>query len=506
MKQMNRTFLQILLLTMIFVLFPFASAELMAQTQRMADSETQSVVFANDDFTFVVKDANGGFVVAGTDNVPNPKLLQGATTSYSMLGNNPEFKKMIEFYKKSYNKRFEVEKNFHRRILAEAEAGVKPGKTPSRSVKATIEYEKAAIQAIENRKVPPLVIVVGQNPNETTSCMQPWPLEYVDRAGNSVKVPASILLQQATLEGIASDDNKLWHLITLAHETGHMISDNTTGMNNVKTDYKDPNPHFIVDDMLKNDSKVVELMSKGDPMGGSHWFRKITNSQTAFEEGFAEFTGSFFSAPTHDAYGIADDDFQTTKTAYKVVKETDEVKAVLQFWTDILKTPDELQKTEFFVAKILHRVAMSYADPYEGFEAIVKVKSQPDFIKNPNFDTFMNIYARDNSEAYAKFVTDFNKEIDGLIAKQNKNNNNRINPISELLSNMRNFVFAAGNSGILEKERMGQIHLPSTTAAIELTAKSQLQSAKAPKKSLKSGQTLKINEVNRKLKNSKLTQ
>ena len=501
-----------LLLLLIFV-FTLSSSPLaisFAQSQRITDgAETRSVsvTYENADFVFVVKGANDEYSVATTEKIRNPKVREGVNTAYTMLQENTEFKKMVEFYKESYRQRFEVQKAEFVKQIAEAEASVKPGKTPSRSVKAKINYAKTEMQKIDSQKIPPLTIIVGQDPNATTSCMQPWTLEYKDAGGKTVSVPASILMQQSTLEGIASNDEKLWSLVTLAHETGHVISDNTTGQRNVGSDYKDPNPYFVVDGAIANDSKVVEFVRKGDPMPAAHWFRKTTGSQTAFEEGFAEFTGSFFTSPNHDAYDIANDDFQATKMAYKVVMDSSEVKAELT-WTEILKSPAELQNTEFFIAKVLHRVAMSYSDPYEGYRVIVKVKSNPDFIKSPNLETFLRIFARENPEAYAKFKIDANREIEALVLKQIRANNNRMNQVSELISGIRGTMFAAGDAGLAE--RAARDHLASagaaSTTSVQLTSKTAPASAvRTAKKPGKPTQSLKIDEVNRKLKSGSVT-
>ncbi|HNY10600.1 MAG TPA: hypothetical protein PKK26_03315 [Candidatus Wallbacteria bacterium] len=498
----------LLLLVLVFTLSSSPLSISYAESQRISDNaETQSVsvTFANDDFAFVIKGANNEYSIASTEKVRNPKVLAGVNTAYTMLQDNAEFKKMIEFYKESYRQRFEAQKAEFVKKIADAEASVKPGKSPSRSVKATINYAKTEIQKIDSQKIPPLTIIIGQNPNETTSCMQPWTLEYKDKNGKTVSVPASILMQQSTLEGIATNEEKLWNLITLAHETGHMISDNTTGLRNVSTNYKDSNPYFVIDGTIANDSKVVEFVSKGDPMPSSHWFRKTTNSQTAFEEGFAEFSGSFFTSPTHDAYGIADDDFQATKMGYKVIEDSVEVKAELT-WTEILKSPTELQNTEFFIAKVLHRVAMSYADPYEGYRAIVKVKSNPDFIKSPCLETFLKIFARENPQAYAKFKEDTNKEIEALVIKQVRANNNRMTEVSELISGIRAFMFAAGDAGLAERTARDHIAGVSSTAPVELTSKTApAQAVRTSKKTGKPLQSLRINEMNLKLKSGSVT-
>ena len=200
----------------------------------------------------------------------------------------------------------------------------------------------------------------------------------------TIESPGYIMLQYDEFVSMANENTKLEGLSVLAHETGHVISNNTTYLRNVNLDYKDRNPLFLVDENLRSDTQVVEFMKKGDPMPDSHWRAKVISSQAAFEEGFAEFTASFFLNSNHDGDNIADKDFQANKIGYRLSKGTNEVSATLE-WSDTVKNTGELMDTEFFIAKILHRIAMSYDNPYDGYQNIVNIKSSDEFRKAGNW-------------------------------------------------------------------------------------------------------------------------
>ena len=401
-----------------------------ADAKRISDSSSSEISvqpsFQTDDFVFLVKKENGGFEAANANNVKDRVLMNGMTVAARHLADNPEFKTMLDFYKKSHSMRFDGRRKELNDKIKETEALLAKKKISKREAAADLKLYNQELKKINEVKVPPLAIVVGRNPQEKTSYMLASPIEFnapsqsgagtsrpASAGGESVEAPGYIMLQYEEFVSLASEKDRQDGLSVLAHETGHVISNNITGMRNITLDYRDRNPLFLVDENLRNDSAVVEFMKKGDPMPDSHWRAKVINSQTAFEEGFAEFTAAFFLSAAHDGNNIADKDFLTSKIGYRVNKTTAEVSATLE-WSDVFKNSSELLSTEFFIAKILQRIAVSYDDPNAAYQDIMNVKATDEFLKSPNLNNFIKIYAAKHPEAFEKFKVKFAEEINSI--------------------------------------------------------------------------------------------
>lgn len=435
----SRRFLLVAILSLalvcVFSAAPFAAfaqgGSSAAHSGRIGDSSSEVGVqpsFQTDDFVFLVKKENGEFEAAGPNNVTDRTLVSGMTAAARHLSENPEFRSMLDFYKKSHMMRYDERKAELAEKIKETEELLAKKKISSRTAKMEINLYNEELRKINEMKVPPLAIVVGRNPQEKTSYMLASPIEFrapaaagdsSRQAPKAIEAPGYIMLQYEEFVNLASDRDRHDGLSVLAHETGHVISNNLTGMRNVTLDYKDRNPLFLVDESLRNDSAVVEFMRKGDPMPESHWRAKVINSQTAFEEGFAEFTAAFFTSAAHDGDGIADKDFLTNKIGYRLNKSTDEVSATLE-WSDEVKNSDELMRTEFFIAKILNRIAMSYDDPYQAYKDIMEIKATDEFVKSPNLNVFMKLFAAKHPEAFEKFKAKFAGEIDAIEAENTR--------------------------------------------------------------------------------------
>ncbi len=387
----------------------------------------QSAHLQTDDFVFLLKTENGGFEPAGINNIKDPALLEGVKAAANHLNDNLEFKSMLNFYKKSHTINSEKRKNELNDKIKNTQELLAKKEISKREAEADIKLYNHELKNIENIIPPPLAIIIGTNPAEKTSYMLASPFEFKlpaddsssDSASKIIKSPGYIMLQYEEITAIANEKTRSDGLSVLAHETGHAISNNTTGLRNITIDYKDPNPLFLVDENIKNDTDVIEFIKKGDPVPSSHWHEKVLNSQTAFEEGFAEFTAAFFISPTHNGNNIADDDFLTGKIGYRIKKGTDEISAVLE-WSDEVKNTGELLNTEFFISKILYRIAMSYDDPYTAYNDIMTIKSSAEFKESPDLNRLIKLFASSRPAEFKKFTNNLTAEFTEIASKNQR--------------------------------------------------------------------------------------
>lgn len=452
-----------------------------ARASRISDSGATTeaglnsqISFQTDDFVFVVKSANGEYEAAGPDNIKDPVLLKGMSVAAQHLNEDPEFKKMLEFYKKSHAMRFEGRRKELNDKIKETEELLAKKKIRKNEAAMDIKYYNQELKKIDETPAPPLVIVAGTKPEEKTSYMLASPLEFKleTRAPGSsrtdsktIESPGYIMFQYEEFASLAEEKTRLGALSVLAHETGHAISNNTTGLRNVTLDYADKNPLFLVDEILKNDTAVVEFIKKGDPMPASHWHSKVINSQTAFEEGFAEFTAAFFISANHDGNNIADEDFKANKTGYRVIKGTNEVSASLE-WSDVIKNTDELLDTEFFISKILYRIASSYDDPYQAYQDILDIKKGEEFIKTPDLSSFIKIFASKHPAEFEKFKVKLTDEINAIAVESTRRiQTDEKKKINELLSAVSSTIIGIGQAEINNELAGAPGALDSATAA-----------------------------------------
>jgi|GEM_PF-4942933 len=456
MNKIKSLSLLMAILSLAMLLCPFqpAPANALPKTQIYTDDtqaaspaqiQTQAQTFQTDDFVFLVKNSNQNYVIANSSNVTGNAKLKGVAAAFNMLNENLELKRMVNIYKNSYKMRFSKERQELSSKLSQLETDIASGKTSRMAARAQTNYLQEELRKLNEAKVPPLAFVVGDSKNDV-SYMSSGSLSFASAAGETIKVPGHIVLQAQEFENMADASKKIDGIIVLAHEAGHMISDNVTGQSNIITDYKEQNPTFLVDDSLKDDTRVVEFMKKGDPMAGSHWRSKVIASVTAFEEGFAEFTAAFFVSNKHDGDNISDNDFHTSKLGHRLNIVDGKVKATFEF-SDMLKNPQELMCTEFFIAKLLNRIVMSFKDPYEGYLAILNVKNTDEFIKNPNMDSFIKLFAKRYPQEFSTFNIAFDKEINSLY-----NNNGRIlsdeqQKIVALLKETKNSILSIAKTG-----------------------------------------------------------
>ncbi len=434
-----------------------ASAQEQGEPKRIAESSEVSVKpsFQTENFVFLVKKENGEFEAAGANNIKDPVVMQGMAAAAKHLGENPEFRAMLDFYKKSHEKRFDAKKKELNDKIKETEEMLAKRKISKSDARFDLNYYNNELKKISESKAPPLAIVVGRKPEEKTSYMMASPIEFSAPSSSAAKSglktiesPGYIMLQYDEFVSMANENTKLEGLSVLAHETGHVISNNTTYLRNINLDYKDRNPLFLVDENLRTDTQVVEFMKKGDPMPDSHWRAKVISSQAAFEEEFAEFTASFFLSPNHDGDNIADKDFQANKIGYRLSKGTNEVSATLE-WSDTVKNTGELMDTEFFIAKLLHRIAMSYDNPYDGYQNIVNIKSSDEFRKSPNLNSFIKIFAANYPQDFERFKVKFTEEISAVNAESTRRiQTDERRKIAELLGNTSSLIISIGQSEI----------------------------------------------------------
>ncbi|MEZ7890442.1 MAG: hypothetical protein QMC67_01715 [Candidatus Wallbacteria bacterium] len=462
---------------------------------RISDNPAQAAekYFQNDDVTFLIKSSNGAYKVATSKNISNPVIKKGAEVAYNMFENNEQYRKMLQYYKDSYKSKLQEQKDSFLAKIAETDEKVKTGDISKYSAKSIKDYYQKEIEKLEKTKIPSLTLVLGQDPNETVSYMMPSRIEYKDKDGKDCEAPAYIMFQQEELEGCADDSKKIGNLVVLAHETGHSISFNATGSANITINYKDPNPLFVVDDQLKNDSRVVELMSKGDPFGNSHWYSKPIHPVTAFEEGFADFTGSFFNDAKFDTEKLGDKDFKVEKIGYKITIK-DGKAAADYVWTENLKTEEELANTEFFIAKVLYRCAMAFDNPYDGYSAVLSIKTKAEFKSSPDIKTFLKIFADSYPEQYIKFRSGFNKEIAQMTADANKNksryNGQKNINITNIILKSKDLITSVSDNVIKAKNMTLE---PVETAEVALDSTSEIAVGGVPND--KSGNTAEINVV-----------
>jgi len=367
-----------------------------------------AMVFQNSDVAFLVDASNGSCVVADTGNVRDASYLKGMSTLYEKLNSSAEFKKMVQFYKESYAIRIDNQKKDIVVKIAELENMPEA----ARQNKAIISYYRAELKKLDEKTVPPLTIYFDQGKERSSSHMVPEKIVYKDKNGNRVEAPNYIVYARYAIDYLNAADasENVKGLITLAHESGHVISNNTNGP--ATTNYRDNNANYVNSDRYKNIPEAAEIMKNGDPLPSAHWFGKVTNPDTAFEEGFAEFSGAFFSVSGHNADNIADGNFYMYRDAYYIETPlfSSEKYAGCRGATYQLKTTDELVSTEFFVAKMLYRVSKSFKDPNAGYEAIMKIKNGPEFAANKSFSTFVKIFAREYPQNYANFKSALDAE------------------------------------------------------------------------------------------------
>ncbi len=439
------------------------------------------VLFQTDDFVLLVKSQNGEYEAAGPDNIKDPVLLKGMGVAAQHLSENAEFKKMLDFYKKSHAMRFDGRRKELNDKIKETEELLAKKKMSKNEAAMDIKCYKQELKKIDETPAPPLVIVAGTKPEEKTSYMLASPLEFKLKTkvpgssrldSKTIESPGHIVLQYEEFVSLAEEKTRLSGLSVLAHETGHAISNNTTDLRNIKLDYTDKNPLFLVDEVLKNDTAVVEFIKKGDPMPGSHWHSKVINSQTAFEEGFAEFTAAFFISANHDGNSIADEDFKANKTGYRVIKGTDEVSASLE-WSDVIKNTDELLDTEFFISKIIYRIAASYDDPYQAYQDILNIKTGDEFIKTPDLSSFIKIFASSHPAEFEKFKVKLTGEINTIAVESTRRiQTDEKKKINELLSAVSSTIIGIGQAEINNESAGAPGALnPETAATGEVSVK-----------------------------------
>jgi len=450
-----------------------------------ADGSAETVLnsqtsFQTNDYVFLVKSQNGEYEAAGPANIKDPTLLKGMSVAAQHLSENAEFKKMLDFYKKSYSMRFEGRRKELNDKIKETETLLAERKISRNEAAMDIKYYNQELKKINETPAPPLAIAVGTKPEEKSSYMLASSLEFKlnpqtqdpSRAeSKTIKSPGYIMLQYDVFASLAEEKTKLNGLSVLAHETGHAISNNTTNLRNIKLDYADKTPFFLVDETLKNDTAVVEFIKKGDPMPGSHWHSKVINSQTAFEEGFAEFNAAFFISANHDGNNIANEDFKVNKTGYRIIKGTDEVSASLE-WSDVIKNTDELLNTEFFISKIIYRIALTYDDPYKAYQDILNIKASEEFIKTPDLSSFIKIFASNHPEEFKKFKERLIEEIENIIDESNRRiQTDEKKKINELLSAASSTIISIGQAKIKNESAAAPADLNAAAATGEVSVK-----------------------------------
>lgn len=361
-----------------------------------------ATVFQNSDVAFLIKSANGSFVVADTGNVRNPDYVKAMTVLYDKLGSNAEFRQMVGFYKDSYRLRVENEKKTIARNIADLESMTLAAKEN----KPIISYYRAQLAALDSKKAPPLTVVFDPATKDLAlSHMVPEKIVYNDKNGRRVEAPNYIVYEKCAVDYLNNSDasESVKGIITFAHESGHIISNNTSGPATI--DYRDTGASYVKSDQYKDVPEAAAIMKKGDPLAGTHWNGKVTNPSAAFEEGFAEFSGAFFGSSGHDADNIADGNFYMYRDAYYIQPQffSGEKYAGTHGATYQLKTTEELLSTEFFVAKMLYRVSKSFKDPNSGYAAIMRIKNSPEFAADRGFSNFVKIFARDYPQNYEYF-------------------------------------------------------------------------------------------------------
>lgn len=463
-------------------------------------SATAETYFQNPDVAFVVETGNGDHVAASSKNIADPRVLAGVKAAYSRLNENPDFVKMVEFYKRSVEKRKDVDRKKISDKIVELQSELKKGNISKRMAKSQTEYFQQELKKISEIKAPPLTIVVGQDASKPTSYMMPAELKFTDKAGARVSTPCHIVLQMDEFLAMADDSKKIDGFVVLAHEAGHVISDNTTGIASVGGDYKDPDPLFLVDDAIKSDQKVRDFISKGDPMPASHWRNKVIHSNSAFEEGFAEFTAALFSQSESETASIKGSDFAAEKMGYRLSVQTDEVKATLE-WTNITKKPEQVLNTEYFIAKMLYRVAGSFDSLDQGFSEIMDIKSTKAFKDSPNLLTFLVSYARRSPDNYLKFKKSFDEEVAKINVAAKATYYQGDDAPAALLAEVKNSVFAIGDSALFDA---GVSFAPgggssSSEVSITVTKNKPVKIFGAP------GSGVKLNEATGKIKNTRIS-
>ena len=490
-----------------------------ARASRISDSAGTSeaglnsqILFQTDDFVFIIKSQNGEYEAAGPNNIKDPVLLKGMSVAAQHLNENPEFKKMLEFYKKSHAMRFEGRRKELNDKIKETEELLAKKKIRKNEAAMDIKYYNQELKKINETPAPPLVIVAGTKPEEKTSYMLASPLEFKLKTqapassridSKTIESPGYIMLQYEEFASLAEEKTSLSGLSVLAHETGHAISNNTTNLRNIKLDYTDKNPLFLVEENLKNDTDVVEFIKKGDPMPGSHWHSKVINSQTAFEEGFAEFTAAFFINTNHDGNNIADEDFKANKTGYRVIKGTNEVSASLE-WSDVIKNTDELLDTEFFISKIIYRIAASYDDHYQAYQDILNIKASDEFIKTPDLNSFIKIFASSHPAKFEKFKIKLTGEINTIAVESTRRiQTDEKKKINELLSAVSSTIIGIGQTEI-NNESVGSPGAlnPETAATGEVSVKYTIRPA--VHKDYNTPESIKIKIMSEKIKSGSI--